>query len=112
MWFVMKERGVQWEIRQTATTGTQGTTGTHPQGRAESRHGLLPQAECMTIGDHVPIVLFEAAGEAVVAVAIADKIKKLRALGMQSRFQGAFSRIADWPRRPSRATIRVIGRVH
>src|ERR1700674_1836832 len=66
----------------------------------------------MAIGDNVAVVLFEAAGEAVVAVAIADKIKKLRALGVQSRFQRAFSRIADWPRWQSRKAIRVIGRVH
>src|ERR1700731_3506753 len=98
MWFVMKERGVQEESDKLQPQGTRGTTGRHPQGRAESRHGLLPQAECMAIGDHVAIVLFQAAGEAMVAVAIADKIKKLRALGMQSCFQRAFPRIADWPR--------------
>src|SRR5713101_7360552 len=66
----------------------------------------------MAIGDHVAIVLFEAVGEAVVAVAIADKIKKLRALGVQSCFQRTFSRIADWPRWQSRETISVIGGVH
>src|ERR1700674_1091575 len=66
----------------------------------------------MAIGGHIAIVLFEAAGEAVMAIAIADKIKEFRALGVQSGFERASPRIADWPRWQSRETIRVIGGVH
>ncbi len=49
-------------------------------GRRTESHlgrGLLPDAERATIGGYVPIVLFEAASEAVVPVAIADEVKEL-----------------------------------
>src|SRR5258708_34563570 len=83
-----------------------------PQGRAELYCGLLPEAERVPVSDNVSIVFFEAAGEAMVAVPVADKIKELRALGMQRCFQRALSRIADWSRRQSRETVSVIGGVH
>ena len=53
----------------------------------------------LAIGRDVPIMFFKAAGEAVMSVAIANKIKEAGAVGVQSRFQSASPRIADWPRR-------------
>src|SRR5208282_13337 len=57
-------------------------------------------------------MFFEAAGEAVMPVAIADEIEKSRVFGVQSRFQRASPRIADRPWRQPRESVRVIGRVH
>src|SRR5260370_20710324 len=72
----------------------------------------LPHAEGVAVSGYVPSVLFEAAGEAVVSVAIANKIKELRAVGAHRRLQRASPRIADWPRWQPWQTISVIGRVH
>ena len=41
------------------------------------------------------------------SVAIANKIKEVGAVGMQSRFESASPRIADWPRRQPWETSRI-----
>ena len=86
--------------KEAATTGSpsaslragSGDQRGKPQGRprTESHLWVLPDAEGATIGGYVPIVFFEAAGEAVVPVAIANKIKELCVVGVQRRFQGSF----------------------
>src|SRR5271163_4525244 len=64
--------------------------------------GLLTQSQRAAISVHVLVVLGEAAGEAVVAVAIADEVEEFCAVRMQGRFESAFARIRDWTRRQPR----------
>ena len=63
----------------------------------------------MAIGGHVAIVLLEAAGEAVVPVAITHKIKEFCVLGVERCFQGTPARIANRTRRQSRNPVRIVG---
>lgn len=47
----------------------------------------------------IPIVFFESRGKTVMSITIANKIKKIAFLRVQSRLKCAFARIADWARR-------------
>ena len=80
--------------------------------RRVQRLSLTPQAQGMTIGGYVPIVLIEAASKAVVPVAIANEIKEVCRVRMHGRFQRTSPWITDWTGRQSRKAVGVIGRVH
>jgi hypothetical protein len=56
-------------------------------GAVSLRRLVLVQAKGVAIAGYIPVVLFEAAGKAVVPATIADKVKKIRAVGVQSRLQ-------------------------
>ncbi len=70
---------------------------------------LSVESQCMAIGDDVAIMFRQGGSEAVMSIAIANKIKKFRTLRMQGGFQSAAPGIANWPRRQARKAVGVIG---
>ena len=66
----------------------------------------------MPVGNDVLIVLFKIAGKAVMSGAVGDKIKKVCRLRMKSRFQRAFSGIADRAWRKSGEAVSIVRRIH
>ena len=73
---------------------------------------LLVETESPPESCHIAVVLGESGGKAVVGIAIANKIKELRAVGVQRGSECAFAGVGDWPGWQPGKTVRVIGRVH
>jgi|SoimicMinimDraft_8_1059736.scaffolds.fasta_scaffold302492_1 hypothetical protein len=68
---------------------------------------LLPLHRLPEFG-HILIVFFEAAGEAVVSIAVADKIKIVGLGRMHGGFERSAAGIPDGPGREARMSIGVV----
>src|ERR1700690_4203373 len=70
----------------------------------------LASAHGFAVGQDIFIVLFDGAGEAVVAFGVGHKVEVVALRGMQGGFEGAASGIADGARRQSGMAVGVVGR--
>src|ERR1700756_5052823 len=59
-------------------------------------------------GCHIPIVLFEGGGKAVVAISVADEVVKLGLRGIHGGEQGTLPWIGYWARWQARMEISVV----
>src|ERR1700722_7288512 len=70
------------------------------------------QSERAPVGAHILVVLLESASEAVVSAAIGNKIEEVRGVGMQGRFESAFSGIRNRSWGQTWIAIGVVDRVY
>src|SRR5262249_3302351 len=66
----------------------------------------------LAISDYVAVMFLQRLREAVMAVAVCNKVKIFRAVRMHGGFEPAASGIADRSGRQSREAIGVVGRIH